>query len=217
MARATDGAGNAYALQLAVGDRVRLFARTRGVFAGPGGRGKSAAIGDNGSVLEVAEVRPSRGLVLRTAAGKEGFVAWEKLRDEGSGRVRLAYGDCLTIDSSQGLTSDEQVLPRIKEGYPITMIIPKEGIGYGMQGMAILAGTDRLPTVEKVVDLMGTEEFSKFLASSAGYTTRFPSAVPALYADGPPKYIPNIDLGWALSERDRILEEWTKRIGREAQ
>jgi conjugative relaxase-like TrwC/TraI family protein len=107
--RATDGAGNAYALQLAVGDRVRLFARTRGVFAGPGGRGKSAAIGDNGSVLEVAEVRPSRGLVLRTAAGKEGFVAWDKLRDEGSGRVRLAYGDCLTIDSSQGLTSDEHV------------------------------------------------------------------------------------------------------------
>ena len=26
-----------------------------------------------------------------------------------SGRVRLAYGDCLTIDSSQGLTSDEHV------------------------------------------------------------------------------------------------------------
>jgi phage/plasmid primase-like uncharacterized protein len=107
--RATDGAGNAYTLPLAVGDRVRLFARTRGVFAGAGGRGKSAAIGDNGSVLEVAEVRPSRGLVLRTAAGKEGFVAWEKLRDEASGRVRLAYGDCLTIDSSQGLTSDEHV------------------------------------------------------------------------------------------------------------
>lgn len=107
--RATDGAGNAYTLQLAAGDRVRLFARTRGVFTGPGGRGKSAAIGDNGSVLEVAEVRTAHGLMLRTATGKEGFVAWEKLRDEGSGRVRLAYGDCLTIDSSQGLTSDEHV------------------------------------------------------------------------------------------------------------
>ena len=107
--RATDGAGNAFALPLAVGDRVRLFARTRGVFAGAGGRGHSATIGDNGSVLEVAEVRGSRGLVLRTAAGKEGFVAWDELRDPASGRVRLAYGDCLTIDSSQGLTSDEHV------------------------------------------------------------------------------------------------------------
>ena len=107
--RATDGAGSAFALPLAVGDRVRLFARTRGVFPGAGGRGHSAAIGDNGSVLEVAEVRGARGLVLRTAAGKEGFVAWDKLRDPASGRVRLAYGDCLTIDSSQGLTSDEHV------------------------------------------------------------------------------------------------------------
>ena len=113
-----------------------------------------------------------------------------------------------------GLTSDEQVLPRLQEGYPITMIIPKEGIGFGMQGAAILAGTDKLATVQKVVDLMGTKEFSKFLAGSAGYTTRFPDAVPGLYADEPPRYIPNIDLGWALAERDRILEEWMKRIGR---
>jgi iron(III) transport system substrate-binding protein len=113
-----------------------------------------------------------------------------------------------------GLTSDEQVLPRLQEGYPITMIIPEEGIGFGMQGAAILAGTDRLATVQKVVDLMGTEEFSKFLAGSAGYTTRFPDAVPGLFADAPPRYIPNIDLGWALAERDRIMEEWMERIGR---
>lgn len=113
-----------------------------------------------------------------------------------------------------GITSDEQVLPRLKEGYPITMIIPEEGIGFGMQGAAILAGTDQLFTVQKVVDLLGTEEFSKFLADSAGYTTRFPDAAPALYADEPPRYIPNIDLGWALSARERILKEWIERIGR---
>lgn len=107
--RATDGAGNAFPLPLAEGDRVRLFARTRGVFVDARGKARSAAIGDNGTVLEVAGFRGRSGVILRTPAGKQGFVAWEVLRDRASGRIRLAYGDCLTIDSSQGLTSDEHV------------------------------------------------------------------------------------------------------------
>ena len=103
--------------------------------------------------------------------------------------------------------------------YIIDEMISAKAIAARVEALAreiseYFAGTDKLATVQKVVDLMGTKEFSKFLASSAGYTTRFPDAVPALYADEPPRYIPNIDLGWALAERDRILDEWMKRIGR---
>ncbi|WP_426960335.1 MobF family relaxase [Muricoccus radiodurans] len=106
---ATDQAGATYSLPLADGDRVRLFARTRATFADEAGRRRSANIGDNGSVLEVVKVHPREGLHLRAESGKVGFVSWDALRDAGSGRVRLAHGDCLTIDSSQGLTSDEHI------------------------------------------------------------------------------------------------------------
>lgn len=108
--RATDGRGGAYALALAEGDRVRLFARTRAVFTDGQGRRKSANIGDNGTVLHVVKVRPAEGLELRGESGKVGFVSWDALRDrEGTGRIRLTYGDCGTIDSSQGITSDEHI------------------------------------------------------------------------------------------------------------
>lgn len=113
-----------------------------------------------------------------------------------------------------GITSDEGVLPRLKEGYPIVMTIPKEGIGFGMQGANILASTKKLSTVQKVVDFLGTREFLRFLADIAGYTTKDPGAMPLLYQGNPPRYIPNIDIGWALSERQRLLEEWMRRIGR---
>jgi len=108
--RATDGRGGAFALPLAEGDSVRLFARTRGVFTDGQGRRKSASIGDNGTVLRVVKVLPAGGLELRGESGKVGFVSWDALRDrEGSGRIRLTYGDAGTIDSSQGITSDEHI------------------------------------------------------------------------------------------------------------
>jgi len=106
---AADAQGDVRTLTLAPGDRVRLFARTRGVFEGEDGRKHSAVVGDNGSVLEVRRAGGD-GLVLRTDAGKQAFVSWDALRPREGGAIRLAYGDCLTIDSAQGITSDEHIM-----------------------------------------------------------------------------------------------------------
>lgn len=103
--RATDQNGNTYALPLAVGDKVRLFDRTHARFVDKNTRG---LIGNNGSVLEVRGI-DADGITLRTAAGREGHVAWASLKDKQNGRTRLSYGDVLTIDSAQGLTSAEHI------------------------------------------------------------------------------------------------------------
>lgn len=101
---ACDQLGASYALPLAVGDRVRLFARTNASFANR----RSGVIGNNGSVLTVQAI-DAAGLVLRTAQGREGRVRWDTLRDRQTGKIRLSYGDVLTIDASQGLTSTEHI------------------------------------------------------------------------------------------------------------
>ena len=102
--QACDQIGNSYELPLAVGDRVRLFARTNAAYAD-----KSRGIlGNNGSVLEVREIGAA-GVTLRNAHGREGVVAWETLRDRESQRIKLSYGDVLTIDATQGLTSTEHI------------------------------------------------------------------------------------------------------------
>jgi hypothetical protein len=46
---------------------------------------------------------------MRNVKGTEGCVKWETLRDPLSGRVRLSYGDCLTINAAQGLTATEHI------------------------------------------------------------------------------------------------------------
>jgi hypothetical protein len=102
--KATDGERQ-YPLALAKGDKVRLF---RNVGADYGG-GKGGSIGRNGSVLTILAADATRLQVL-SKTGKVGWVAWERLAEPGTGRVQLAYGDCMTIHTAQGSTTSAQIL-----------------------------------------------------------------------------------------------------------
>lgn len=105
---ATDNVGREFDVILAVGDRVRLFARTRARSAS----GQTLEIGVNGSVVVVEAIEPE-GIRMRDASGRSGLVAWATLRhpdcDPTAPRFRLGYGDVLTIDSIQGVTSEESL------------------------------------------------------------------------------------------------------------
>ncbi len=101
---ACDQLGNAFELPLAIGDRVRLFSRTNASYSDR----SRGLIGNNGSILEVLSIGKD-GMMLRNRLGRAGLVAWDTLRHPESGRIRLMYGDVLTIDSAQGLTSTEHI------------------------------------------------------------------------------------------------------------
>lgn len=101
--KATDGE-RAYDLALAAGDWIRLFRSTGARFE----QGRGGNIGRNGSVLEVVGADDD-GLVLKARSGKVGVVAWSDLADQRTGRVQLAYGDCMTIHTAQGSTTREHI------------------------------------------------------------------------------------------------------------
>ncbi len=103
--KATDISGRTYDLALAEGDRVRLFKRVNGTFAATKSEGN---IGHNGTVLDIAGVHKN-GLMFRTAAGREGLVAWTSLTEHVSGRLQLDYGDALTTNTAQGSTVTEHI------------------------------------------------------------------------------------------------------------
>lgn len=94
-----------YEMPIAEGDRVRLFDRVNAHFPDTKTRGN---IGRNGTVLEVVEVK-GEGLVLRNKEGREGLVKWDNLKDDKTGRIKLAYGDVLTTNTSQGATVTEHI------------------------------------------------------------------------------------------------------------
>ena len=64
--------------------------------------------GTTAALLEVERIE-DEGLQLRNAKGTSGFVKWDTLRDEATGRIRLTYGDVITIDAIQSATSTEHI------------------------------------------------------------------------------------------------------------
>ena len=92
--------GQPYAMALAAGDRVRLLASTPT-------EGQGGTIGRNGSVLTVLAA-DAQGLLLRSAGGREGRVAWTTLADP-AGRIRLAYGEAMTTHTAQGSTATDHI------------------------------------------------------------------------------------------------------------
>jgi hypothetical protein len=95
------GAGErtTYDMKLAVGDKVRLFKNVSPVK----GRG---SLGRNGSVLTVVNA-DKKGIELRNSDGKQGYVPWDRLTQDG--KVRLAYGEVMTTHTAQGSTATEHI------------------------------------------------------------------------------------------------------------
>jgi iron(III) transport system substrate-binding protein len=109
-----------------------------------------------------------------------------------------------------GITSDENVLKRIKDGYPLEWKVPAEGIGYEGNYCVILKGTQKLALAKKVVDYLGSRDCSEFIAQM-GYIPPRPGIPSGLYGAQPPKYI-KLDHAWAYKNQKSILLNWKSKF-----
>ena len=108
-----------------------------------------------------------------------------------------------------GITSDENVKKRLDDGYPLLWSIPKEGTGYDGTFAMILKGTKKLDACKKIIDVLGTSEFSELMAA-IGYVTPRP-APNALYGKTLPKYI-KLDLGKASDDKAKNNDIWKQKL-----
>jgi iron(III) transport system substrate-binding protein len=108
-----------------------------------------------------------------------------------------------------GLTSDENVKKRLDDGYPLLWSIPREGTGYDGTFALIFKGTKKLATCKKVIDILGTPEFSALMAE-IGYVTPRP-APNKLYGQTLPKYI-KLDLGRAADDKAKNNDMWKQKL-----
>ncbi len=109
-----------------------------------------------------------------------------------------------------GLTADENVLKRINDGYPIKWVIPEEGIGYEGNYCTILKGTKKLELAKKIIDYLGSEDCSTFLASM-GYIPPRPGISSALYGENTPKFI-DLDHAWAVKNKRKVVKMWKSKF-----
>ncbi|MBB6584038.1 putative 2-aminoethylphosphonate ABC transporter substrate-binding protein [Ralstonia solanacearum] len=111
-----------------------------------------------------------------------------------------------------GVSFEYRAVKSKKEGAPIDLVLPSEGLGWDIEATAIVKGTKNLEAARKLAD------FSASPAAMALYEKNFAVVAmpgvskpdPLLPADYEKRLIKN-DFAWASANRDRILAEWTKR------
>ncbi|CAJ0821672.1 hypothetical protein LMG19087_04516 [Ralstonia wenshanensis] len=111
-----------------------------------------------------------------------------------------------------GIAFEYRAVKSKKEGAPIDIVLPSEGLGWDVEATGIMKGTKNLDAAKKLADFSASPAamalYEKNFAVVA--TPGFSKPDPLLPADYEKRLIKN-DFTWASANRDRILAEWTKR------
>jgi iron(III) transport system substrate-binding protein len=111
-----------------------------------------------------------------------------------------------------GLSFEYRANKTKADGAPISVILPKEGLGWDMEAAGIIKGTDAPEAARKLLDWSVTPEANQLYAKGyaivalpgiAGRLEHVPGDVEAMLIKN--------DFAWAAQNRDRILAEWSRR------
>jgi iron(III) transport system substrate-binding protein len=98
------------------------------------------------------------------------------------------------------------------KGAPIDLVFPKEGLGWDLEAFAIHKGTKKLDAAKKLADWASSKDAMMLYGKNFAITAQ-PGLAPPL-PNVPKDYearLVKMDFSWAAENRERILDEWTKR------
>lgn len=111
-----------------------------------------------------------------------------------------------------GLSFEYRANKSKKDGAPIDVVLPSEGLGWDMEASGIMATTPKLEDAKKLIDWSASKEANRLYAQNyaivaipgvAGQLEHVPANIESMLIKN--------DFNWAAANRDRILAEWTKR------
>ncbi len=117
-----------------------------------------------------------------------------------------------------GLSFEYRANKTKKDGAPIDIVLPSEGLGWDMEATAILKTTKKAAAAKTLAD------WAVSPAANQLYAANF--AIVALPGVGAPlEFVPadieqrlaKNDFGWAAANRERVLAEWSRRYEAKAE
>lgn len=165
----------------------------------------------------------SSGTGLLTVAGWLGTMgeeqAWafmSKLHENVSVYTHSGSAPCNNAARGEyaiGLSFDMRAVTLKNQGAPIEIIVPADGVGFDLEGAAIVRGTRNEAAAKRLMDYAASE------AAMAVYGRYYallghPGVSPSVQGY-PPAFaerLANVDFGQVASNRDRILAEWSRRF-----
>lgn len=112
-----------------------------------------------------------------------------------------------------GLSFEYRANKTKKDGAPIEVVLPKEGLGWDMEATAIMNTTKQPEAAKKLADWAVTPAANELYAQNYAIVALPGIAKPLdqVQGDIQAMLIKN-DFAWAAANRERILAEWSKRF-----
>jgi iron(III) transport system substrate-binding protein len=111
-----------------------------------------------------------------------------------------------------GLSFEYRANKTKKEGAPIDIVLPREGLGWDMEATAILAATKKPEAAKVLADWAASRTANELYAKNFAVVA-MPGVQGKLeFIEGDiEKQLARNDFAWAAANRERILTEWSRR------
>ncbi len=147
--------------------------------------------------------------------------AWEymdALHENVSQYVHSGSKPCRMAAAGEAVIGISYPAPGVKainDGVPLSVVIPSEGVGSEVEGVAIVKGARNPDAARRLADFAASQEgheiHNKYyaLVGRKGVSNPVPN-----YPEGEEAALVDVDFYWVAENRDRILSEWQERYGR---
>lgn len=99
-----------------------------------------------------------------------------------------------------------------KQGAPLEIVFPKEGLGWDMEAAAIVKGTDKIAAAQKLMDFAVSKQAMEMYNQGYAVLAMPNVAQPVeFFPKNADELIIDNDFAWAASQRATILKEWASR------
>ena len=153
--------------------------------------------------------------ILQMMGEEKGWAYLDELHKNMASYTHSGSKPCKMAGSGEvsiGISFAYRGITQKQKGEPILTVFPKEGSGWDVEANGLIKKAAIKPSAKAFLDWAIGEavmkEYAKVYPITA-YATGAP--IPDGYPADPVKQLVKNDFDWAAKNRDRILQEWTKR------
>ncbi len=158
---------------------------------------------------------------LQTMGDTEGWKYMDALHENIAQYTHSGSKPCKQAGAGEfpiGISFEFRAHQVLRSGAPIELIFPKEGLGWDIESSAIMKGTKNLDAAKKLADWMASKEANQ-INTNWWAIVAYPGLAKKMEGipDGYEKLLVKNDFSWAAKNRERILNEWSKRYNSKAE
>jgi iron(III) transport system substrate-binding protein len=152
---------------------------------------------------------------LQTFGEKQGWQYMDDLHQNIGQYVHSGSKPCKLAASGEfpiGISFEYPAVQLKRQGAPLDIILPKEGLGWDIEATAVIKGSAHADAAKKLADFSASTAAMDLYKDNFAVLAQPGIAKPQteLPADYEQRLIKN-DFTWASKNRDSILTEWRKR------